>query len=71
MYVCVCKALTERDLRQAVAEGCHSVKDLKRHIGFASECGICASCAKDFLRPGASAAEKPPVARLRLVRQAA
>jgi len=50
MYVCVCKALTEKDVHSAVAEGCNSVKELKRRLGLGSECGRCASCAKGMLR---------------------
>lgn len=50
MYVCVCKALTEKDVHSAVAEGCNSVKELKRHLGLGSECGRCASCAKGMIQ---------------------
>ena len=82
MYVCICNALTEHDLRQAVSEGCRSVKDLKRHTGFASECGLCAPCAKDFVGKGDSTGSSAgsrlatgstsfPAPRLTLVRQVA
>lgn len=54
MYVCICKALTEKDIHQAVASGCNSVRELKRQTGLASECGRCASCAKGLLRAGQS-----------------
>lgn len=50
MYVCVCKALTEKDVHSAVAEGCNSVKELKRRLGLGSECGRCASCAKGMIQ---------------------
>ena len=50
MYVCVCKALTEKDIHSAVAEGCNSVRELKRRLGLGSECGRCAACAKGMIQ---------------------
>ncbi|MBP6654951.1 MAG: (2Fe-2S)-binding protein [Propionivibrio sp.] len=50
MYVCVCKAVTERQVRQAVSDGAHSLKDLRRELGVTSDCGQCAVCARQCLR---------------------
>ena len=50
MYVCLCKAVTERQIREAVAQGAHSLKDLKHALGVASECGKCAAEAKRCLK---------------------
>ena len=50
MYVCICKALTERDVHAAVANGCSTVRELKCQIGLAGDCGRCASCAKGMLK---------------------
>lgn len=50
MYVCICKALTEKDVHTAVSQGCNSVRELKRTLGLGSECGRCASCAHSMLR---------------------
>lgn len=47
MYVCLCKAVTERQIREAATQGAHSLKDLKHMLGVASECGKCAAEAKD------------------------
>lgn len=49
MYVCVCKAITERQVRQAVSDGARSLKDLRRELGVTSDCGQCAACAKQCL----------------------
>jgi len=54
MYVCICKGITERDIQQAVAEGCSSMRELKRELGVAMECGRCASCAKSVLHQACS-----------------
>ena len=53
MYICICKGVTDRDIRAAAAEGCASLRDLKRELGVATECGRCASCAKAVLHEAA------------------
>lgn len=50
MYVCVCNAVTERQIGQAVREGAATLRDLRRELGVAAECGRCAACARDCLR---------------------
>lgn len=54
MYVCVCQALTEKDVHSAVAQGCNSVRELKHKLGLGAECGRCLSCAKGMLKNGAT-----------------
>lgn len=49
MYICICNGVTDRDIRNAAASGCTTIRELKRELGVASECGKCASCAKDVL----------------------
>ena len=56
MYVCVCHAVTDRDIAQAVADGARSMRDLRERTGVASTCGRCAQCAHASLKE-ASAAE--------------
>ncbi len=50
MYVCVCQAVTERQIHEAARDGARTLKDLRRDLGVTSECGRCASCARDCLR---------------------
>ncbi len=50
MYVCVCKAVTERDVHQAIRGGARSLRDLRTDLGIISECGRCAGCARQCLR---------------------
>ena len=33
MYVCVCNAVTEQDIFNAVAEGCASLRQLREQLG--------------------------------------
>lgn len=50
MYVCICNAVTEREIRQAVGLGVTTLKELREGLGVASCCGKCGSCAKNILR---------------------
>lgn len=50
MYVCVCNAVTDTQIREAASNGARTLGDLRRELGVASECGRCASCARDCLR---------------------
>jgi bacterioferritin-associated ferredoxin len=50
MYICICLAVTDRQIREAAKEGARTLKDLRRDLGVASECGRCAACARSCLR---------------------
>lgn len=50
MYVCICRAVTEREVRECAEQGVHSLRGLRRELGVASECGKCAKCALEILR---------------------
>jgi len=50
MYVCVCQAVTDRQVREAAREGHATVRALRDYLGVAADCGKCARCAHDILR---------------------
>ncbi len=50
MYVCLCRAVTERHIVEAVDGGAERMKHLRHDLGVATECGRCATCAKDCLK---------------------
>jgi bacterioferritin-associated ferredoxin len=50
MYVCVCNAVTDKDIIQAAENGASSLKDLRNELNVATCCGRCATCAKGLLR---------------------
>ena len=50
MYICVCRAVTERHIHAAVRDGAKSMRDLRDTLGVGTECGSCGSCAKQCLR---------------------
>ncbi|MGH8278105.1 MAG: (2Fe-2S)-binding protein [Gammaproteobacteria bacterium] len=50
MIVCCCTAVTERQIRQAVAEGVTCLDELRARLGVDSECGCCAEEAENILQ---------------------
>ncbi|HEY9398123.1 MAG TPA: (2Fe-2S)-binding protein [Burkholderiales bacterium] len=50
MYVCVCNAVTDREIRQCADLGARSLCDLRDSLGVASCCGRCADVADRVLR---------------------
>ncbi|MBI5786783.1 MAG: (2Fe-2S)-binding protein [Rhodocyclales bacterium] len=50
MYICVCRAITERDIGSAVAEGCCNLRQLREQTGLGACCGRCTQCARDVLK---------------------
>lgn len=63
MYICVCNAVTEREIRQCAQLGC-SLNDLRDLLGVCTGCGKCMHAAKRILREerstdGDSAAMRP------------
>jgi bacterioferritin-associated ferredoxin len=52
MYVCVCNAITERQVRAAVDAGAASLDDLQFELGVATCCGCCAATAVEYLPGG-------------------
>lgn len=49
MYICVCKGISERRIRQAAEQGAESLADLRRELGVATGCGGCAEAAESCL----------------------
>ncbi|MFP5407779.1 MAG: bacterioferritin-associated ferredoxin [Gammaproteobacteria bacterium] len=51
MYVCLCNNVTDTQIQQLVrAEGVTTLRELREHLGVATQCGKCAKCARDVLR---------------------
>lgn len=50
MIVCLCEALSERALRQAVREGCSSRFELAEATGAGRNCGNCRCDLKEIVR---------------------
>jgi bacterioferritin-associated ferredoxin len=50
MYVCLCKGITDTQIRAAVEDGANSIKEVNRTLGVASQCGKCGILARDIVR---------------------
>lgn len=49
MYICICKAITDSAIREAVCQGACRLRDLKTCLGVGTQCGKCACHARDIL----------------------
>lgn len=50
MYVCVCKGITDTQIRAAVEDGASSLRDVRNTLGVASQCGKCGILTREILR---------------------
>ncbi|MBM7422449.1 bacterioferritin-associated ferredoxin [Spongiibacter marinus] len=46
MYVCLCKGITDTQIREAMDNGTSSFRELRRELDLASQCGKCGSLAR-------------------------
>jgi len=49
MYVCVCNAITEKQVYKAIEAGATTIKALSTELGVGTQCGTCVGCAKECL----------------------
>lgn len=49
MYVCLCKGITENQIRQAAADGATTLSAVRQKLGVSTECGKCRCEAKNVL----------------------
>jgi len=59
MYVCICKAVTERRIARAVGEGVTTLKELREATGLGTNCGKCVPQAYQQLRDALNARHSP------------
>ena len=50
MYVCLCKGITDSQIRAAIEDGASSFKDVRNTLGVASQCGKCGILTREILR---------------------
>jgi bacterioferritin-associated ferredoxin len=50
MYVCICKGITDTQIRAAVEDGASSLREVHSALGVASQCGKCGIIARDIVR---------------------
>ncbi len=49
MYICICNAVTDREIRQCAELGACSLDDLRDGLGVAACCGKCEPTARQVL----------------------
>ncbi len=59
MYVCICNAITDKQIRRAARNGVSSLYELRGTLGVAAGCGSCARTAQDILNEEFSAQSEP------------
>lgn len=50
MYVCLCKQITDSQIRAAVQDGASSLRDVRNSLGVASQCGKCGTLTREIVR---------------------
>ena len=49
MYVCLCKAVSDQDIIDAVHKGVDSLHALQDHLGVATGCGTCTEMTEQLI----------------------
>ena len=49
MYVCLCKGITDNQIKDAINQGACSMRDLRNDLDVATQCGKCARDCKSLL----------------------
>ncbi|MDC9715083.1 MAG: (2Fe-2S)-binding protein [Gammaproteobacteria bacterium] len=49
MYICICNAVTDKDIQCAIKKGACSLNDLSKQLKVGTCCGRCKTCAKKIL----------------------
>ncbi|WP_317930762.1 (2Fe-2S)-binding protein [Halioxenophilus sp. WMMB6] len=50
MYVCICKGITDSQIRQAVATTGGNLRAIRNELGAMTQCGKCALQTRDIVR---------------------
>lgn len=50
MYICICKAVSDHQIREAVRDGARSVADLQATLQVCTGCGCCAQAVEACLQ---------------------
>ncbi len=50
MYVCICRQITDNQIKDMCRDGVSSMDDLRSRSGVASECGKCGKLAQSIVK---------------------
>ena len=63
MYVCICNAITDKQIRKAAKAGVTTLSALQAELGVATNCGNCGDSALQLLRQEAPSRVQPRLYR--------
>ena len=66
MYTCICGAVTDHQIRDAIRDGAHTLEALRSQLGVASQCGKCTDEVQRILHETLAAAHPLPHRKKRL-----
>ena len=49
MFVCICAGVTDTEIKQSIAEGCHDMGSLQAELDVATCCGRCGDMCEKLL----------------------
>lgn len=49
MYVCLCRGITDQDIKDALADGANSYRDIREQLDLGTCCGRCAPEARSII----------------------
>ncbi|MFT5118377.1 MAG: bacterioferritin-associated ferredoxin [Kiritimatiellia bacterium] len=49
MFVCLCKGITDTQIKQSIQNGASSLRDIRRELGVATQCCKCLPTAREVI----------------------
>jgi bacterioferritin-associated ferredoxin len=49
MYICLCRGISDRQIREVVNRGAESLDEVKAHLPVAGCCGCCEDAARELI----------------------
>lgn len=56
MYVCICRQITDKQIRDLCSEGTVSIAEIRARLGVATDCGRCGRHARELVAEVAASA---------------
>ncbi|MCY4265826.1 MAG: (2Fe-2S)-binding protein [Gammaproteobacteria bacterium] len=50
MYVCICRQITDHQIKDLCRDGASTMNDLRTRLGLASDCGKCSKLAQSIVK---------------------
>ncbi|EGZ47153.1 (2Fe-2S)-binding protein [Neisseria wadsworthii] len=66
MFVCICNAITDHQIKETVAAGAMTLSDLQAQLGVATCCGCCSDLASSFLSATGSQSQNAVTAGIKV-----